>query len=63
MDFRNRAIARPLLIVVTAAGFATLPSAAFAAPGDNGLANRSDNASQAQADHKSAGDGQGRKVG
>ncbi|MEA2310685.1 MAG: hypothetical protein QOE28_653 [Solirubrobacteraceae bacterium] len=62
MDFRNR-LARPLLIAVTAAGFAAGTGTAVAAPSDQGAGNRSDNAVQAQTDHKPAGDGQGRKVG
>jgi hypothetical protein len=62
MDVRRR-VARPLLIAVTAVGFAASTGTAFAAPCDNGIANRSDQAAQSHADHQPAGVGTGRKVG
>ena len=62
MNVRHR-VARSLLIAVTTVGFAASTGTAFAAPSDNGLANRSDQAAQSHADHQPDGAGQGRKVG
>jgi hypothetical protein len=66
MSFRSR-LTRTLLVGATAAGLAASTGTASAAPGDGGLAQRSDNAPGGAAthvdDHRPAGAGEGRKVG
>jgi hypothetical protein len=60
-------LARSVLIVATAAGFAASGGTALANPSDNALERRSDNAPGGAAtkvdDHRPAGAGEGRKVG
>jgi hypothetical protein len=60
-------LSRTLLIAATAAGFAASAGSASAAPSDNSLQTRSDNAPggavTAVDDHRPAGAGEGRKIG
>ena len=60
-------VSRPMLIAAVVAGFAVSGGTAMAAPSDNALEHRSDNAPGGAVttvdDHRPAGAGQGRKVG
>jgi type IV secretory pathway protease TraF len=60
-------LTRSLVVAVAAAGFAVSGGTAIAAPSENALQNRSDNAPggavTAVDDHRPAGAGEGRKIG
>jgi hypothetical protein len=60
-------LSRLLLIAVTTAGLAVSTGTASAAPSEDGLAHRADNAPGGATtqvdDHRPAGAGQGRKIG